>query len=251
MIDLTDKTALITGAARGIGEAAAIALARLGASVAMVDIDGDAVSEAARKVNEAGHRATGYQGDVLDEDSVKGVVADAIANWGAVDILVNNAGIIRDNLLENISESDWDAVVDVNLKGPFLCAKAVTPHMKSRRCGKIVNIISHAWLGKVGQSNYSASKGGLVSLTRTLALELARHGINVNGVAPGLIDTPLTRGLPSRVIERLLSMQPTGSMGTVEDVANAVCFLASDAAGFITGQILHVDGGKSAGVLSL
>jgi len=249
MIDLHGKTAIITGAGRGIGAGIAATMARLGATVGLVDIDGDAAMQQAASINAAGAGGTAvaHAGDVRDGDFLDGVASA----HGAVDILVNNAGIIRDNLLEKIGEDDWDLVMDVNLKGAFLSSQAVVPGMKGRGYGRIVNIISSVWLGNVGQSNYSASKGGLVSLTRTLALELARYGINVNGVAPGFIDTPLTRSLPDEVKERRIKIQPIRRMGTTDDVAAAVCFLASDLARFITGQILHVDGGKSCGRLAL
>jgi len=251
MIDLSGRAAIVTGAGRGIGGAIAVTLADLGAAVALVDVDEEAVNNTASNLERAGYTARGHSGDVRDTGFFEGVVADVIKEWGGVDILVNNAGIIRDNRVENMSEEDWDDVLDVNLKGAFLCARAVVPHMKKRRSGRIVNIASRAWLGNPGQANYAASKGGLISLTRTLALELARDGICVNAVAPGLIDTPMTQALPEKVRGRLIDMQPTGRMGSVEDVAHAVCFLASDAAGFITGQVLHVDGGKSAGLLGL
>jgi 3-oxoacyl-[acyl-carrier protein] reductase len=247
MIDLTGKSAVVTGAGRGIGAGVASTMARVGAAVAIVDVDGDAASRQASAIASAGGRAVAHAGDVLDRRFFE----DVVSQPGGVDVLVNNAGIIRDNLLEKISEEDWDIVLNVNLKGAFLCSQAVVPGMKERGYGKIVNIISAGWLGNVGQSNYSASKGGLVSLTRTLALELAKFGINVNGVAPGFIDTPLTRALPDEVKERRIKIQPFRRMGTIDDVAAAVCFLASDLAGFITGQILHVDGGKSCGRLAL
>lgn len=251
MIRFDEKTALVTGAGRGIGAGIAEALARLGAAVALVDVDAEAAAGTAKRLEDGGGTAWAYAGDILDKAFVERTVADALERWGKIDVLVNNAGIIRDNFLEKISEADWDAVVGVNLKGAFLACQAVVPSMKSHGCGRIVNIISRSWLGNVGQSNYAASKGGLVSLTRTLALELAPNGITVNGVSPGLIDTPMTRGLPAKVRDRLIRMQPGGKIGAVDDVASAVCFLASDTASFITGQILHVDGGKSCGLLSL
>jgi NAD(P)-dependent dehydrogenase (short-subunit alcohol dehydrogenase family) len=238
----------VTGAGSGIGAGIAASMCERGASVVVADVDEQAATAQASTLEEQGYEVVAYVVDVRDECSIQQTVDAVVDRWGHIDILVNNAGIIRDNLVEKISEADWDAVLDVNLKGTFLACKAVMPLMKNQGHGKIVNIISNSWLGRVGQSNYSASKGGLVSLTRTLALEVARHGINVNGVSPGLIDTPMTRGLSEKVRDRLIQMQPTKQMGTVDDIANAVCFLASDSSRFVTGQILHVDGGKSAGL---
>ena len=163
---------------------------------------------------------------------------------------MNNAGITRDNLLSKISE-DWDQVMSVNLKSAFLLSQAVVPAMKEAKFGRIINIASRSWLGNVGQANYATSKGGLVSLTRTLALELARDQITVNAVAPGLIDTEMTRAIPEKTMERLMRMQPMGRMGSVDDIANAVAFLAAKTTGYISGQVLHIDGGKSCGLLSL
>jgi NAD(P)-dependent dehydrogenase (short-subunit alcohol dehydrogenase family) len=251
MIDFSGKTAIVTGAGRGIGAGIAQTMAKQGAAVVLVDVDAKAASGQAKSIVAGGGTADAQTGDVLDKPFLDRVVAETLRRRGQVDVLVNNAGVIRDNYLQNITEADWDLVLDVNLKGAFFVCQAVAPAMKERRYGKIVNIISKAWLGTVGQSNYSASKGGLVSLTRTLALELAPYEINVNGVAPGLIDTPMTRNLPEKIKERVIKMQPSGKLGTTDDVAAAACFLASDLAGFITGQILHVDGGKSCGLLSI
>lgn len=247
-MEVNGKVALITGAAKGIGAGIARFMAQKGARLALVDMDREGLEAAAAGL--PGEHAL-FFGSVVDDGFVKDTVARTVERFGRLDILVNNAGIIRDNFLAKISEEDWDAVLSVNLKGPFLLCRAVFPQMKEQRHGKIVNIVSRAWLGNIGQGNYSASKGGLVSLTRTLALEFARYQINVNGVAPGLIDTPMTQGMPDKARERLIRMQPTGKMGKVDDIAAAVTFLASDQAEFITGQILHVDGGKSCGLLSL
>lgn len=242
---------LITGAGQGIGAAIAQRFATQGARLALVDRQADQLRQLADSLQLAGTKVLALGIDVSNKEQVQQAVAQVVEHWGRIDVLVNNAGIIRDNLISNISEQDWDQVLDVNLKGAFLCCQAVFPTLKNQRSGKIVNIVSRAWLGSIGQANYTASKGGLVSLTRSLALEFARFQINVNAVAPGAIDSPMTRALSPDARERLIRMQPTGKMGQVEDIAAAVAFLASDDAEFITGQVLHVDGGKSCGLLSL
>lgn len=248
---LANQVAIVTGAGQGIGAAIAERLAEDGASVVLADISDKEVNQTAAAFEDRGYAVLGVVVDVTKKDRVNDLIDQALSRLGTVDILVNNAGIIRDGFVSNITEQDWDEVLDVNLKGAFLCCQAVFPIMKGHLSGKIVNIASRAWLGNIGQANYSASKGGLVSLTRTLALEFARYQINVNAVAPGLIDTPMTQGMPEKSLERLLRMQPTGKMGSVDDIAAAVSFLVSGEARFITGQVLHVDGGKSCGLLSL
>jgi NAD(P)-dependent dehydrogenase (short-subunit alcohol dehydrogenase family) len=248
---LDQRVALVTGAGRGIGAAIASRLADEGAALVLVDRDASANVELAEQLSEAGSRVLPVRVDVTDRSEVAELMLQVRDAFGGLDILVNNAGIIRDGFLPRLSDADWDQVLAVNLKGPFLCCQAALPLLRERERARIVNIASRAWLGNVGQANYSASKGGLVSLTRTLALELARYRINVNAVAPGLIDTPMTRAMPEEARERLLRMQPTGEMGRAEDIAAAVAFLASADADFITGQVLHVDGGKSCGLLAL
>ncbi len=245
---LEEKIAVITGAGQGIGAAIAKRLASEGAKLVLVDINEDCLKDISQQLG-AGHLTVAA--DISKKDQVFAMIEQARDSFGTVDILVNNAGIIRDGFLARLSEDDWDKVMDVNLKGPFLCCQAVFDIMKAQNSGKIINIVSRSWLGNIGQANYSASKGGLVSLTRTLALELARFQINVNAVAPGLIETPMTKSMPEEALARLLRMQPTGKMGSVDDIAAAVCFLGSGDAQFINGQILHVDGGKSCGLLSL
>ncbi|MCC7402908.1 MAG: 3-oxoacyl-ACP reductase FabG [Bdellovibrionales bacterium] len=251
MINLQGKIAVVTGAAQGIGRAISQELAQWGARVALVDRDEKQLRTAAKEFAEQGWTSKVFSGDVTDAAFLEKLVAELLKDWNRIDILVNNAGIIRDNFLTKLTEEDWDQVLKVNLKGPFLVCRAVVPTLRAQQSGKIINIISRSWLGNIGQSNYSASKGGLVSLTRTLALELARDQIQVNGVAPGFIDTPMTRSMPEKARERLIKMQPTGKMGQPQDIAAAVAFLSSDRAQFISGQILHVDGGKSCGILSL
>jgi len=248
---LADQVAIVTGAGQGIGASIAERLAVDGASVVLVDINGNEVRQTSAGLESRGFNVLGSVVDITRRKQVDDLIDNVKAKFGTIDILVNNAGIIRDGFAANLSERDWDQVLDVNLKGAFLCCQAVFPVMKDHMAGNIVNITSRSWLGNIGQANYSASKGGLVSLTRTLALEFARYQINVNAVAPGLIDTPMTRGMPEKSRERLLRMQPTGKMGTVDDIAAAGSFLVSSDARFITGQVLHVDGGKSCGLLSL
>ncbi len=248
---LDGRVTLVTGAGRGIGAAIVSRLAEEGAAVALVDRDAEGVAEQVERLQMAGVRALALIADVTDRLQVEGLMAKVKETFGGLDVLVNNAGIIRDGYLAKLTDEDWEQVLAVNLKGPFLCCQAALPLLRECKGGAIVNITSRSWLGNVGQANYSASKGGVVSLTRTLALELARYAINVNAVAPGLIDTPMTRAMPEAARERLLRMQPTGKMGSEADIAAAVAFLAGPDARFITGQVLHVDGGKSCGLLSL
>jgi NAD(P)-dependent dehydrogenase (short-subunit alcohol dehydrogenase family) len=236
------KSVLVTGASRGIGFAIAEKFASNGALVSVLDrepFDGHAATWAGS--------VTATTGNVAAHADVKSFVADVMKRFGRIDVLVNNAGIVRDNVIWKMSEEDFDAVLAVNLKGPWLLCREVAPILRAQGSGRIINIVSRAWHGAIGQSNYSASKGGLVSLTRVLALELARFNVTVNAVAPGLIDTPMTQGMPREALERLIAAQPGGKIGRPQDVASAVAYLASDEAQFTTGQILYVDGGKSIG----
>ena len=236
------KSILVTGGLQGIGRAICERFVTEGADVSVMDAG---TTDLLRP--EGPGTWSHFAGDVADAAQVERFVNGILETKGRVDVLVNNAGIIRDNVIWKMAEEDFDAVLRVNLKGPWLLCKQVAPLMKRQNTGRIVNIASRAWLGNFGQSNYSSSKGGLVSLTRVLALELARFNVTVNAVAPGLIDTPLTQGLPKEALEHLLAVQPGGRMGSPGDIAAAVAFLASDEAGFITGQVLHVDGGRSVG----
>lgn len=250
-MNVQGKVAIVTGAGRGIGNGIATLLAEQGARVVLNDIDENQAVEAANALKERGLDAIGIGADVTDSSQVEHLLNEVILLYGRVDILVNNTGIVRDNFILNMPEEDFDKVINVNLKSAWIVSKAVLKYMKEQKFGRIVNISSRAWLGQVGQSNYSASKGGLVSLTRALALEFAKFGITVNCIAPGLIDTPLIRGLRPDVQEKLIRAQPTPIIGNPTDIGNTVLFFASEEARYITGQILHVDGGKSLGARNI
>ena len=243
---LSGRTALITGAGRGIGRATAIRLAADGARIA-INFKGNiaAAEETKTLVVAAGSEATLIQGDVSQEADADRVVKDALAfGGGKLDILVNNAGITRDNLLLRMSLEEWDAVVDLNLRGTFLVTKAAMRPMMKARGGRIVNVASIAGvIGNAGQANYSAAKAGIIGFTKTVAREMASRNITANAVAPGFIPTDLTSIVPQAIQDALLKQVPLGRFGTVEDVANAIAFLASDEAAYITGQVLVVDGG--------
>ena len=241
-IDLTGKVALVTGGSRGIGHAIAQAFARVGAQIAVLGRDLAKVREAAASLGDG--RARGYACDVSDAKQVETTVGAVEKDFGRIDVLVNNAGTTRDNLLFRIGEDDWDTVLDTNLKGAFLVTKHAARGMIKRRWGRIINITSVVGLsGNKGQANYSASKAGLVGFTKSVSKELASRNVLVNAVAPGFIETELTRDLSPDHRAMLLGAIPLGRWGQVTDVAAAVLFLASDFAGYITGQVLVVDGG--------
>ena len=243
--NLTGKVALITGASRGIGRAIALRLADDGAKVALNFASNSAKAEAVKaEIEAAGGAAMLVQGDVSDFAKVAELVKKVIDEWGRLDILINNAGITRDNLLLKMSEDDFDKVIATNLKGVFNCTKAVTKLMMRQRGGRIVNMSSVVGLkGNISQTNYAAAKAGIIGFTKSAARELASRGVTVNAVAPGLINTDMTAALSEKVKEVMLQEIPAGRMGTPEDVANAVAFLVSDKAAYITGQVLSVDGG--------
>ena len=242
---LDGKTALVTGASRGIGRAVALCLAAEGARVA-INYAGNvkAAEEVKASVEAAGGTAILCQADIADSAAVEAMVADVVKEFGAIDILVNNAGITRDTLLMRMKDEDFAKVLDTNLKGVFYCTKAVSKLMMKKRSGRIVNMASVVGLvGNAGQTNYAAAKAGVIGFSKSAAKELASRGITVNVVAPGFIGTDMTAGLPESVKEKMLTDIPLGRMGEPEDVANAVLFLASDQASYITGQVVNVDGG--------
>ncbi|MCB2210980.1 3-oxoacyl-[acyl-carrier-protein] reductase [bacterium] len=244
MSQLQDKVALVTGSARGIGRAIAEELAREGATVIIHDILADAAKETAEEFRKQGWKATAIASNVAVAEDVEATIARVLAEHERIDILVNNAGVTRDNLLMRMKEEDWDLVLTVNLKGAFLMTKAVTRPMMKQKYGRIVNMASVVGvMGNAGQANYSASKAGLIGFTKSMAKELAARGVTVNAIAPGYIETEMTAKLPTAAREVFLQQTPLGRPGKPEDVARAVAWLASDNAEFITGQVLHVDGG--------
>jgi 3-oxoacyl-[acyl-carrier protein] reductase len=244
---LRDKVAIVTGASRGIGRACALALAAEGAHVVVnFNARGDAAEQVVAEIVGAGGQATARQADVGDFQQAGTLVKTTIEAHGDLHILVNNAGITRDGLILTMSEEDWDDVLRTNLKSTFACSKAAVRHMLRRRYGRIVNITSVAGqIGNPGQTNYSASKAGQIGFTRSLAREVASRNITVNAVAAGFIDTEIWSGVPVEAQQALLGMIPLGRKGTVEDIARAVVFLASDDAAYITGHVLSVDGGMA------
>ena len=242
---LTGKTAVVTGGSRGIGRAICIELAKQGANV-VVNYSGseDKAKQDVSEIEELGAKAIAIQANVARSDEVDSMMKQAIEVFGTLDILVNNAGITRDNLLMRMKEQEWDDVVDTNLKGVFLCTKAVTRQMMKQRAGRIINISSIVGVaGNPGQANYVAAKAGVIGLTKTCAQELASRNILVNAIAPGFITTEMTDSLPEELKEAMLKQIPLAKLGQPEDVAKAVVFFASDHANYITGQTLHIDGG--------
>lgn len=245
-LGLKDKVAIVTGSARGLGAATAKRLAEEGARVVVTDIRGDEAEATAAALRAEGHDARCVVSDVTKHADVEKLIEEAVAAFGTVHVLVNNAGFPRDKYLVKMTEEDWDVVMAVILKGAFLATRAVMPHMIRQGWGRIINISSRAYMGNPTQANYSAAKAGLIGMTKALAIEEGRYGITANCVAPGFMETAMVQALPTyeAIKERALQMQPIKRPGRPDDVADAVAFLASERAGFISGEVLHVTGGR-------
>ena len=243
-MELTNKVAIVTGSARGIGQAIALKLAEVGATVVVNDVsDAESVAAEIRAMN---RQSLAVTADVSSPVDVARLVETTINTCGRIDILVNNAGVTRDQLVMRMSDEEWDTVLNIDLKSAFLCTRAVLRHMLKQRWGRIISIASIIGeIGNAGQANYASAKAGIIGLTRTLAKEVASRGITVNAIAPGFIDTPMTQQLKENQREELMKRIPVGYLGTPDDVAETVAFLASEEARYITGQVLNVDGGMA------
>lgn len=243
-MDFREQVAVVTGGARGIGKAIADALARKGVNLVIADISLEQAKDTSAELGKLGVKTMPVKLDVSKSDEVIKIFEDISKEFGKINILINNAGITRDGLIMRMKEEDWDTVININLKSVFLCSKEAIKVMAKQRYGRIINIASVvAFMGNPGQANYSASKAGIVGLTKTTAKEYASRGITANAVAPGFITTAMTDALPENVKDEMKRAIPLGRFGTPEDVANAVVFLASPEAGYITGQVIHVNGG--------
>lgn len=242
-MDFTGKTVVVTGSSRGIGKAIAEKFAQLNANV-VINGTSKTVFDTEKAFAENGYTVKAFEGDISVPENAKALIDLAVDNFGTIDVLVNNAGIIRDKLLVRMTDEDWDNVLDVNLRSAFYCTRAAAKIMMKKRQGAIINISSVAGVtGNAGQCNYSASKAGLIGFTKSVAKELGSWGITCNAVAPGLIETDMSSGLPDEIREKFLTAVPLRRAGTPSEVADAVCFLSSDMAKYITGQVIHIDGG--------
>ncbi|MBI3534828.1 MAG: 3-oxoacyl-[acyl-carrier-protein] reductase [Deltaproteobacteria bacterium] len=247
-IKLLDKVSIVTGSGRGIGARTALELAQAGSHIVINDIQSELANKAAVEIEKLGRKVFISNHDISKTQEAHKLVEEVKSFFGKIDILINNAGITRDALLHKLTEENWDEVIRVNLKGTFNMGQAVAKVMMEQKQGKIVNLASVAWLGNIGQTNYAASKAGVVGLTRTWALELSKYGIQVNCIAPGFIDTVLTSQIPQEIKDKFIQRIPLKRIGRPEDIAQLIAFLVSDQATYITGQCIHVDGGLSCGI---
>ncbi|MFH1480256.1 MAG: glucose 1-dehydrogenase [Pseudomonadota bacterium] len=245
-----DKVALVTGSGRGLGKGAAIRLAEEGANVVVnVSRSVDEAEQVVNEIREMGRKSFCYKADVSKKTEVDTMVDNIIKEFGKIDILVNNAGVNRDNFIQNMSEEEWDTVIDTNLKGAFNCLHAVSKHMIEQKYGKIINVSSIGHVGNIGSINYGSSKGGLITFTRCAALELARYNINVNCVGPGVMDAGLFINMPQKIKDKLLKKIPLQRVGTLRDFGNVILFLASDESSYVTGTLIMVDAGITLGYI--
>ena len=245
VLSLKGRVAIVTGAGRGIGAVTAKAFSRAGAHVALVDSEAPGVTRTAEEIGLAGGDALHFKGDVTDAFAFERIVDRVREEWGRIDVLLNNAGIVRDAKLTDVSDEDWNATLDVNLRGAMICTRVVVPHMLERGSGRILSAASVvARMGNFGQTAYAASKAGIIGMTRTWARELGPSGITANCVAPGFIDTEMVKSVPKKVVDQFVARLPARRLGTAEEVANVYLFLASDLASFMNGAIVGVDGGQ-------
>jgi 3-oxoacyl-[acyl-carrier protein] reductase len=243
-MDLTGKRAVVTGAGQGIGKATALKLAQQGADIIVDDINPETAPRVAQEIQALGRKAVAVIADVAKRDHVERIIQTAIKELGGIDILVNNAGIARSNVLARLKDDQWDEVLNVDLKGIFYCTQAAVPFMMKQRSGKIISISSiYGRIGAMGDANYAAAKSGIVGFTKSIARELARYNINVNAIMPGLVDTPLLRGIPEKYLKPMIEEVSLKRVGRPEDIANVVAFLASEDSSYMTGAILEVTGG--------
>lgn len=243
---LKDKVAIVTGSGRGIGEATAIRFSEEGAKVVLNDVAKDNAERVVNSIKTRGGEAIAIIADISKAEEAKRLIDETVKFFGKIDILVNNAGINRDMLIKNMGEKDWDDVIDIDLKGTFLCCKFASKYMVEKNYGKIINSSSRSYLGNPGQANYAAAKAGVIGLTKALAKELGRYNINVNAVAPGMINTDLVKNHPKAdmIIEMAIKRTPLKRIGEPIDVANVILFLASDESSFVTGDVIHITGGR-------
>lgn len=240
---LKGKVAIVTGAGRGLGKGIALKFAEEGAKVVVCDVMMDNANECVKEITSAGNEAIAVSCNVAKMEDVKNVFEKTIETFGKVDIVVNNAGINRDGMLHKMTDEQWDAVIAVNITGTFYMTREAAKIMREQESGRIINMSSGSWLGNVGQANYAAAKAGVVGLTKTAARELARKGVTCNAICPGFIETDMTRGVPDKVWDLMISKIPAGRAGKPSDVANMIAFLASDEAAYVTGEVINVGGG--------